>query len=194
MSHPLRLGIFGGSFDPPHLGHLVAAEQALHTLGLDRLYWVPSGEPPHRPGGTHAPAALRLEMVEHAIRGNDGFEVWEGELGREGPSYSVDTARTLKAEVVGAHEWWLLIGVDQFRALGSWKNPDELARLVQFAVVARDGHEPEPQERFPHATVGMPRLDVSSTDIRSRRRKGETIRYLVPEGVRTVVDRENLYL
>ena len=189
-----RIGIFGGTFDPPHQGHLIAAQSALEALDLDHILWVPSGVPPHRPNGAQSAGELRLEMVRRAIQGNDRFMAWDGELRRAGPSYTVDTVRELNEKVDGATEWWLLLGMDQFRALSTWKEPEALVAMVRLAIVARDGAAPGGDEALPYETVRMPRIEISSTEIRRRRKNGETIRYLVPDGVRAIVEREKLYV
>jgi len=194
VSSRRRIGVFGGTFDPPHQGHLIAAQSALEALELDHVLWVPSGMPPHRPDGAQSSGALRLQMVRRAIQGNDRFMAWDGELRRTGPSYTVDTVRELNEKVSDETEWWLLLGMDQFRALSTWKDPEVLVEMVRLAIVARDGDAPEPDEGPPHETVRMPRIEISSTEIRRRRKNGETIRYLVPDGVRTIVEREKLYL
>ena len=114
-----RVGVFGGTFDPPHLGHLIVARDAAATLELDRLLLVVAGYPPHKNAEAHAPAALRLRMLEAAVQGDPVLVASDLELRRAGPSYTVDTVRELKALHPGV-ELFLLIGVDQWRALRDW--------------------------------------------------------------------------
>lgn len=163
-------------------------------LGLDHVLWVPSGHPPHRPSGAESSSAQRLKMVRSAVQGHDRFMVWDGELRRVGPSYTVDTLRELHERVPGANEWWLLLGADQFRAFPTWREPERVGQLARLAVLARAGDAPVPDGSFRQVTVKVPRIDVSSTEIRRRVGGGETIRFLVPEGVRKLVEQEGLYL
>jgi nicotinate-nucleotide adenylyltransferase len=188
----MRTGVFGGTFDPPHLGHLVAAADAFRALRLDRLLIVPSAAPPHKLRTVRAPAALRLEMVRAAVQGDPRFEADGRELLREGPSYSVDTLRELSGTGL-AGELFFLIGADNLREIGGWREPHEIVRLARLAVLTRAGEGAPPGGPFPALEVPVTRVDVSATDIRRRVAAGESIRYLVPEGVRAVVEREGLY-
>src|SRR5690606_13779384 len=188
----MRLGIFGGTFDPPHRGHLIVASDACEALALDRLIFVPAAEPPHKRGQVITPAEQRLEMVRAAIRGDPRLEVDDLELRREGPSYSVDTLRVYRERYPDA-ELFFLIGVDQMREFGSWREPEEVARLACLSVMTRDGESPAPDTPFPHRLVPVTRIDVSATDIRTRVREGRSVRYLVPEAVRRRIEGWGLY-
>jgi len=187
-----RLGVFGGTFDPPHHGHLIAASDAYAALRLDRLLLVPAADPPHKKGKVFASAEQRLRMLCAAVEGDPRFEVVDFELRREGPSYTVDTLRELRGLEPDA-ELVFLLGIDQFRALESWREPQTVAALARFGVLSRDGESPDPSGRFAAEHVPVTRVDVSATEIRRRAAAGESIRYLVPEAVRKIVEEEGLY-
>ena len=188
----MRIGILGGTFDPPHLGHLVVASEACEALGLERVLWIPSAEHPFKRGQVRTPAELRLAMVRAAIQDDPRFEACDLELRRKGPSYTVDTLRQLGA----AHPDWelyLLVGADVVREMPGWREPAEVARLATIAALTRAGEglpEGLPLQATP---VAVTRLDVSATEIRRRVAAGQTIRYLVPEPVRILVEEQGLY-
>ncbi len=188
----MRIGVFGGTFDPPHTGHLVVASDACGALGLDRVLWIPSAVPPHKVKTVQAPAEARLEMVRAAIAGDPRFEADDLELRRPGPSYTVDTLRDLAARHPGA-ELVLLIGADNLREIPGWREPGEILRLARVAVLSRDGAGVPPDAPVPAVPVPVTRVDVSATEVRRRAAAGETIRYLVPDAVRALVERRGLY-
>lgn len=196
----MRIGVFGGTFDPPHVGHLVVAQDAHAQLGLDRLLLVPARIPPHKPEGAAASAALRLEMLRSAVEGDARFEVDDLELRRDGPSYTVDTLRALGGRWPDA-EFFLIIGADQFREFGGWRDAGAIVGMATLVVLARDGLELAGASRaLAEAGVAAEwtrleptRIDVSSTMVRERVRAGRPIRYLVPDVVRAVIEREGLY-
>ena len=196
----MRLGILGGTFDPPHVGHLAIAQDAWSRLELDRVLFVPAAVPPHKIGAVCTAPELRLEMVRAAIAGDDRFEASPIELERTGPSYTVDTLRELTKRQPAA-ELFLLLGADQFREIGTWRESAEVARLAQLVVVPRGDEEAALMDAArralpPDARVSRLdaiRIDVSSTEIRRRRAAGEPIRYLVPYDVLRVIERERLY-
>lgn len=192
--------MFGGTFDPPHLGHLVAAQEAAEVLSLDRVLFIPARQSPHRMDEEASPASLRLSMVRAAIAGHDRFEVEDLELGREGPSYSVDTLEEL-ARRDESSERFLILGADQWARFGSWHRPREVARLARLALLTREGDRPSamdpgfedgPAPGF--VEVPMIRLDISGTLVRARVRGRRSIRFLVPEAVCRIIEVENLYL
>lgn len=191
----MRLGVFGGTFDPPHLGHLVAASDACQALGIERMLWVPSAVPPHKRDTVHASAAHRLAMVRAAVAGDPRFQADDLELRREGPSYTVDTLRALREREPGA-ELCFVTGADNLAEIPGWREPEEILRLARLAVVTRrgDGHAPAAAAGMaPADVVAVTRVDVSATEIRRRVAAGETIRYLVPDAVRAYIEREGLY-
>ena len=191
---PVRLGVFGGTFDPPHLGHLIVARDAAEGLALDRVLLVLAARPPHK-APPAASAELRMEMLRAAVGDDPLLVASDVELRRAGPSYTVDTLRELQALEPGA-ELTLLIGADQWRDLGGWKEPRAITRLATVAVMARSGENPEavdPGLGVPCRPVPVTRVDISSTELRARVRQGRSIRHLVPEAVRTLIDREAPY-
>jgi nicotinate-nucleotide adenylyltransferase len=188
----VRLGVYGGSFDPPHLGHLVAASEACERLGLDRVLWIPSAHHPLKGATVRTPPAVRLEMVRAAIAGDARFEADDLELRRDGPSYTVDTLRELRRRLPAA-KLFLLVGADLLGELPRWREPGEIVRLATLAVVNRAGDELDANAVAGAVAVEVPRVDVSGTEVRRRAAAGRTIRYLVPDGVREIVERHTLY-
>jgi nicotinate-nucleotide adenylyltransferase len=186
----VRLGVYGGAFDPPHLGHLVAASDACDALGLHRLLWIPSAVHPLK--AVRTAADVRLEMVRAAIAGDGRFAADDLELRRTGPSYTVDTLRELRAREPEA-ELFFLTGADNLADLPRWREPDEIARLATLAVVSRAGDSLPANAPYPAVAVTVTRVDASSTEIRRRVAAGLSIRYLVPDAVRAVIERERLY-
>jgi nicotinate-nucleotide adenylyltransferase len=189
------LGILGGTFDPPHIGHLIAAQDVRTALSLGRVLFVPAAEPPHKRGQAVTPAALRLEMLRAAVAAVDGFDVSDIELRREGPSYSVDTLRQLRASDPGTRLFFI-IGADQFRELHTWHAPEEVARLARLVVMDRGNLTPENMASpldVEYETVRVTRVDVSSTLLRGRVKANEPIRFLVPAAVEEIIRREGLY-
>lgn len=188
----MRIGVFGGTFDPPHLGHLIVAADVYEALELDRLLLVPSAMHPFKGSAVHASAEQRAELLRAAILGDERFEVDEIELRRSGPSYTVDTLRVLREREPDA-ELFFVMGADNVRDLPKWREPEEIVRLARLAIVARAGERVAPELPFPSLTVPVTRVDISSTEIRRRAAAGRSIRYLVPEAVREVILREALY-
>lgn len=190
-----RLGVFGGSFNPPHVGHLAVAEAAAQAAGLDEVLWMPAATPPHkRDDPSLASADDRLAMVRLATQGNTRFRVSDAEVRRDGVSYTVDTLRELHGEIPDAH-WHLLIGGDSLDAFASWREPDAivgLARLIVYARPGASGQVPEGLAPFVDRVEG-PLLDLSSTQLRQRIAAGRTVRYLVPDAVRDYITRHGLY-
>lgn len=188
----VKLGVFGGTFDPPHVGHLVAASDAAQALGLSRVLWVPAAVHPLKRHTVEASPEARLEMARAAVEGDARFTVDALELERTGPSYTVDTLRQLQVREPGA-ELYFLTGADNLRDLPKWREPEEVARLARLVVVSRLGEGVPAGLPYPAVAVPVTRMDVSSTEVRRRVRAGETIRYLVPEPVRAVIERRGLY-
>lgn len=185
----LRLGLFGGSFDPPHLGHLVVAQDVSEYLDLHRLLFVPARNPPHKQDRSLAPASLRLEMIRGLVAEDDRFGVSQAELGRSGPSFTVDTLRHYR-EVHPRAELFFIMGADQALTLESWHRPRVVEELATLVVMAREGTDPPAGDFVP---APVTRIDISSSSIRARVRDGRPIRYLVPEVVRDVIERNRLY-
>lgn len=191
----MKLALFGGTFDPLHTGHLVAAQDVVEALGVDVLYFVPAGLPPHKRDRSLTPGALRLRMLRRSLEGDPRMAALDLELRRDGPSYTVDTLREMSRRRPDA-ELYFVMGVDQFAQLHSWKEPSEVARLARLTVITREGDDPDavdPGVEVPWEFLPVTRVDVSSSDVRRRVRDGRSIRYLVPEAVRRIVESERLY-
>ncbi len=195
----MRLGLFGGTFDPIHLGHLILAEQCRESCGLDRLWFVVAGEPPHKPGG-RTPVAHRLEMARIAIAGHPRFAVSEIETRRPGPHYSVETLESVGRENPG-EELFFLIGADSLAELVSWRQPDRIAQLATIVVVNRPGIEEVAPASLPDfgpsshplMSVTIPPIGIASTDLRRRLAEARSIRYQVPRGVEAYIEAQGLY-
>jgi nicotinate-nucleotide adenylyltransferase len=185
----------GGTFDPPHEAHLAAAEAARRDLGLSEVWFVPAGRPPHKRGRRVSSAPVRLALLRAALRGAQHFRIVPDELRRRGPSYTVDTLERLTRSHPGV-EWWLVVGADMLADLPRWKRPDRVVELAGVAVVPRPGFGSRPPRRFRPPrfhVVDAPPLDLSSTDIRARVRRGASIGYLVPAAVERSIRRLHLY-
>lgn len=186
----MLVGLFGGSFDPIHHAHLILAQLAREQLGLAEVRFVPAHEQPFKRGQHGAPAAHRVRMTELAIAGTEGFAVDRVEVERQGASYTVDTLRTLTAARPDA-EFVLLLGHDAAVDLPKWREPEAVRRLARVAVFARPGTD----DRLPVDVrrIDAPQLELSSTDIRERVRRGRSIRYYVPDAVADHIAAHGLY-
>jgi nicotinate-nucleotide adenylyltransferase len=192
----LRLGIFGGTFDPIHIGHLIVAELARSLVPLDRILFVPARIPPHK-GTVPTSPDQRLHMTDLACRDNPYFEVTDLELRRDGPSYTVQTLRAIRAEHPEDTEHYLLIGADSARDLHSWKDHQVLLEDATVVVLSRSGvrHSDLPERIQKCTTVlSTPLIEVSSSEIRRLVREGGSIRYLVTDPVEQYVRSEGLYV
>lgn len=187
----MRLGVLGGTFDPPHLGHLILASEAHHALSLARVLWIPAGCPPHKRDRVVTPADVRLAMTRAATAGDQRFEVDDREIRRPGPSYTIDTLRELRAEHPEA-ELVLLLGRDAALDLPTWHEPDAILATARVAVVDRAGREGIPIP-YPHLWIPIPRIDISAREIRRRVAAGAPVRYWVPPAVEEIIHRAALY-
>jgi nicotinate-nucleotide adenylyltransferase len=200
-----RYGLFGGTFDPPHIAHLFIAQEALSRLGLERVYFVPTGLPPHKQGVRITSAAHRLAMLERAITGNPGFAISTVELERPGPSYTVDTVARLTSQWGHNAQLALLVGWDMLLDLPQWRDPqaivDMVARIVaiQRPGYADGGVEEDavmralPGLRAKLIKLPVPQLGISATELRTRVSESLPIRYLVPDGVAEYIAEHRLY-
>lgn len=198
---PERIGLFGGTFDPPHLGHLILAAEAQAQLGLGRVLWVLTPQPPHKPGRVITPLEHRLEMLRRALADAPGFELSLVEAERPGPHYTVDTVEIVRQRYPHA-ALFLLIGGDSLRDLPGWSRPAELLAAVDGLGVMRrpgDAIEHEPLERmFPALAeklhfVRAPQVEISSSLIRQRIAEGGHYRYYLPASVYAYLQQHRLY-
>ena len=190
-----RIGIFGGSFDPVHVAHVALARVALDTLALDVLRFVPTGDAWQKPR-TLTPAAHRTEMLQRAVEGEPRFEIDDRELRRVGPSYTIDTVLELQAAEPA--DWFIVIGQDQYAQLATWHRWRDLLPLVTWAVAGRAGEAPAASPEvaaLAHRVrlLPMPAMAVSSTGIRARRARNESIDGLVPPSVAAYIEANHLY-
>ncbi len=197
----MRIGVFGGTFDPIHIGHLVSAEEARVELNLERVVFVPAGLPPHKLDHVVSPVEHRLAMVELAIASNPHFVVSRIDIDRPGPCYTVDTIELLKDEWGDEVEIYFILGSDSLLEILTWHDPRRLVRLCYFAVVSRPGYQVDLDELdalLPGVAsrvrmLDAPELAISSTDIQRRVREGLSIKYQVPEPVEGYIHRHKLY-
>lgn len=191
---PSRIGLFGGSFDPPHVAHVALARAALAALALDEVRWVPAGQPWQKARAI-TPAVHREAMVRLAIDGEPRCVLDRSELERSGPSYTLDTVRAFAAAQPAA-QWFLIIGADQYAGLHTWRDWQALLGLVTLAVANRPGPMPSVNSevlRFPHRVVPLPMLDISATEIRGRVARGLPVDSMVPPAVARYIDLHRLY-
>ena len=199
-----KIGVFGGSFNPIHTGHLVMAQDVYEQFGLSKVLFIPAKIPPHKQGHHLIAAEDRLAMIQAAIQGDARFEVWDGEIKRGGVSYSVDTVRQLKTLYPNA-ELFFIIGGDTLVELHTWKDIYDLFELCEFVTITRPGFifeelsgeqlqlkDPWPKRLVQNIILGH-LVEISSTDIRMRASKGLSIRYLVPRGVELYIQERKLY-
>jgi nicotinate-nucleotide adenylyltransferase len=191
-----RLGILGGTFDPPHIGHLILADQCRQSLNLDRILVFPAGTPPHKDPRSISPFGHRLAMAGLAFADTDVYSVEEAEGDRAGPSYTVETLQALDAARGGKARLWLLLGGDSLAEMETWKDPEMILRLCRLGVYGRPDYSTEGVREEWRARVDPvpgPQIDLSSTMIREMARTGRSLEYLVPEAVRDYIRVHALY-
>lgn len=181
----------GGTFDPIHIAHLVAASEVHNALKLDRVIFIPAGNPWQKAHLEIAPAEQRLEMVALAISGDSRFESSDIEISRIGPTYAIDTVQQLKQENPNNEYFWI-VGTDALKGMPTWHNFAELQKLITIVAVNRNGVSRVAVD-FPYTYVEMPEIDISATEIRSRINEGKPINYLVPNAVATFISSAGLY-
>ena len=188
----MRIGVLGGTFNPIHIGHLILANEALSKLKLDKIIFVPSYMPPHKNVEGEIKPADRLKMVELALEDNPAFEVSNFEIGRKRTSYSIDTLKEFRAKYGQDAQLYFITGSDLLKDLFSWKNVNDIFKISKFIVANRAGY---PVKEVPKEveTVVITPIEVSSEDIRRRLKAGKSIRYLVPEKVRSYIIDRKLY-
>jgi nicotinate-nucleotide adenylyltransferase len=200
----MRIGVFGGTFDPVHLGHLILAEQCREQGRLDQVWFVPAGHPPHKSHHIITPFRHRAEMLRLATAGHPAFRVNELENDRPGPSYTVETLDELRKAHPGA-DWFFLVGSDTLAELHEWRDPAGVVRRAALLVMARGGEPVMTAEelraslRLPEGdrlsleVVEAPRIEISSRDLRRRAAEGRSLRYLVPRAVECYIEEKGLY-
>lgn len=196
----MRIGIYGGTFNPPHVGHLICAQEALIQLSLDRVVFIPAAVPPHKPVPDDPGAEHRLGMCRAAVRDDERFEVSDVEVRRGGTSYTLDTLEELNTSVPDSH-LFLILGADMAASLPRWHRPERILELATLALAERAGTPDTAVTDALSSVAGgeralhfdMPTIDLSSTVIRSRAAAGQSIRYLVPEPVAGYIRSYSLY-
>lgn len=198
-----RLGIYGGSFDPIHVGHLVMAEMAREQCRLDKIIFIPAGSPPHKTNRKLAPPRERYDMVRLAIEDNPYFEASSMEIEREGKSFTIDTLKELRKTYSADWEFWLIIGMDSLLEIRTWHHANQIVEMCKLAVYPRRGYSIEQCDReaellkYEMGTditfVSGPLIEISSTQIRELIEAGRSIRYLVPKSVQVYIQEHFLY-
>jgi nicotinate-nucleotide adenylyltransferase len=199
----LRLGVLGGTFDPPHIAHLILAEEARLALGLGQVLFVPAGAPWRKAGQELSARGDRLAMVRLAVGDNPHFAVSTVEIERDGPSYTAETLAALHEQLGGDSEFFFILGQDSLVDLPNWRQPQQIISLARLAVATRTAWEPGQAEALEKELPGisqrvvwldMPRIDISSTAVRERVREGLSIRYWVPPAVEEYIREHGLYV
>ncbi|SFB84486.1 nicotinate-nucleotide adenylyltransferase [Alkalibacterium subtropicum] len=185
-----KIGILGGTFNPPHLGHLIIAEQVRDQLDLEKILFMPSAEPPHKKVKKTIDGTYRSAMLTETLKGNDTFSIEDAELKRGGKSYTYDTIVELKQKNPEV-DYYFIIGADMVQDLKNWYKIDELIKLVQFVAVNRPYYNLDTS--YPVIGVDVPNIDISSTLIRQKVKHGCSIRYLVPPAVENYIESKGLY-
>lgn len=185
-----KVGIFGGTFDPPHFGHLLMANEVLHSLNLTEIWFMPNQIPPHKQNEKICDSYHRVNMLKLAVKGNEFFRIETIELERPGPSYTYDTIRLLKQRYSQV-EFYFIIGADMIEYLPKWYKIEQLQNCIQFVGVKRTGYSI--RSPFSILEVNVPQFDVSSTMIRKRLKEGKTVHYLLPESVIQYIKENHLY-
>ncbi|MCM3566542.1 nicotinate-nucleotide adenylyltransferase [Neobacillus mesonae] len=185
-----KVGILGGTFNPPHIGHLLIASEVQNSLNLDEIWFMPNHVPPHKKMPESVKDEERLHMLELAVSDNPAFQVQPIELKREGPSYTVETMKVIN-ETYQNIQFFFIIGADMIEYLPKWHKIDELVNLVQFVGVERPNYHRETE--YPVLYVDVPAIDVSSSMIRDRFKNGKTVRYLLPDRVIAYIEENHLY-
>lgn len=185
-----KIGIIGGTFNPPHIGHLIIAEHVRDQLGLEKILFMPSYTPPHKKQKKTIDSKHRIAMLEKTVSQNNQFEIDLSEIKRKGKSYTYDTIKALK-EVYPDTEFYFIVGADMVEDLPNWHNIDELVSLVQFVAVNRPGYQVS--SSYPVIMVDVPDIDISSSDIRQKVNDGCSIKYLVTSETEKYIESEGLY-
>ncbi|MDP6532851.1 MAG: nicotinate (nicotinamide) nucleotide adenylyltransferase [Candidatus Marinimicrobia bacterium] len=194
----MKICLFGGTFDPPHIGHLLIAQTIFESEHFDKLFFIPALNPPHKDSDAITPIEHRVNMLELVIKDNPHFEISDLEVKRGGVSYTIDTIQSLKKENgFGSDDLYFLLGSDTLKSFHKWKEPESILDECQVIVAVRPGFRPSDipawilsQIRF----ANLPRIEISATTIRERWRTDKTIRYMVTQPVWEYINKKNLYL
>jgi len=192
----MRIGVLGGTFDPPHIAHLILAEQAREQVALDEVWFIPAGDPWRKANRDVTPAVHRIAMTRLVVEGVPGFLVDDCEVKRDGPTYTVDTLRELRERIHEDDELFLLLGEDALADIPNWRDPERLADNAYIVVAPREGAEGPstlPFDPLRVVRIEMPYVAVSSTDLRARARLGRSLRFFVPEAVAAYIEKNELY-
>ena len=187
-----KIGLFGGTFDPVHIGHLLMARAAMEQMALDKVVFIPSCVPPHKNSPTLFDARDRSGMIRQAVRGIPEFEVSDFEIKKGGKSYSVDTVRHFRSLYGASDKIYFIVGGDAIKQLNTWKDIDTLKVMCSFVSVNRPGY-PRGEEKIKYHAVTMNGIEMSSTEIRKRILSGKSIQFLVPDSVLRYINRQGLY-
>lgn len=196
-----HLGIFGGTFNPIHTGHLIVAQEVQHILNLDKIIFIPVGNPPHKNKEWIASPYHRYEMVKLAIHGNDKFDISDIEIKRKGMTYTYDTLNELHNIYYG-NKFYFILGFDAFRDMETWKRAEDVFKMTSFVVVNRGNIDSELEMQIKNkkkkykvdvVVIEIPNIDISSTDIRKRIARNSNIKYLVPDKVMEYISVNGLY-
>ena len=202
----MRLGLLGGTFDPIHYGHLLLAAECLQSLALNKVLFIPAGQPWLKAGQPLTPGIHRRRMVELAIADHPQFALWDGELLRPGPTYTVDTLTQLQSELPDVADFYFILGIDALESFPRWKDPERILQLVQLAVAARPGYPTAAgndiikklKSRYPEyadriTALTLPGAEISATAIRRRAAAGRSFRYHTPEPVAQYILEHRIY-
>ena len=191
-----KIAIMGGTFDPIHMGHLLMAEIVRSDAGMDRVLFIPAGNPPHKRENEITSPEDRYQMTKLAIQDHSGFDVSRIEIDRPGYTYTVETLKMLEEQNDGTKEYYILLGADAFAYVPHWREAEKVIQQARFIVVQRPGYTVESPENLPEIhfqTAFVPLMDISSTMVRERIKEGRSIRYMVPESVRNYIESHDLY-
>lgn len=197
----MRIGVLGGTFDPPHIGHLVIAQEALTQLKLLQVIFAPTRQPPHKRANDLTPIEHRLAMLRLAIAPHPNFVLSRVDVDREGPTYTVDTLRLLQQQLDADADWYFIMGMDSLANLPMWHTPERLIQLCKLAVFRRPGFEANldeleralPDLRARVEFIPAPRLEIAASDLQRRVRAGLSIAHLVPDAVAAYIAEHRLY-
>jgi len=189
----LKLGVYGGTFDPVHMAHLILAEFACDNINLDKLLFIPSYLPPHKLNARITPAQHRRAMLTLALQGNDHFEICDYEIANQGPSYTIDTLKYIQKEYgLERNELFLIIGADNMKDFHRWKDPQRITEMAQVVVAERPQYDPQ-NGHFPSIVLNSPLIEISASQIRENIRRGKSITYLTPPSVEAYIYKHKLY-